>query len=460
MHTHLFLRRRNPSAAALLLCALVGARTLHAQSDVDRFIDTAQRDTAAYARLARLVDTFGSRPSGSDRLERAIDWIVAEMKRDGLENVHTEPVMVPHWERGSEWAELLVPRRMRLAMLGLGRSIGTPSQGITAPVLVVGSFAELRARAAEARGKIVLFDYPFRQDLPPFDAYGDAVRYRVSGADSAASVGAVAVLVRSIASFSMRSPHTGSMSYGTARRIPAAALSVEDAEMLHRMQDRGERIVVRLTMGARTLPPAPSRNVVAELRGSERPDEIVVLGGHIDSWDVGQGAMDDGGGSVAAWEVLRLMKALGIRPKRTVRVVLWTNEESGLAGGRAYRDAHRAELDRHILALESDNGVFKPQGIRVTGSPATEAAMRRLVAPLERIGAATVTRGDPEADVSPIVALGVPGAALEIDGSRYFWYHHSEADTIDKLDPHDMALCVAVMGAVALGAADMDGTLR
>jgi carboxypeptidase Q len=449
---------RHPAVAragAFLVCALLAAPALRAQSDVDRLVAAAVQDTAAYHRLGELVDTFGSRPSGSDRLERAIDWIVAEMKKDGLENVHTEPVMVPHWERGAESATLIEPRRLALPVLGLGRSVGTPPGGITAPVLVVRDFADLHAHASEARGKIVLYDYPFRHDLPPFDAYEDAVRYRVLGADSAASVGAVAVLIRSVASFSIRSPHTGSMAYrSAANRIPAAALAVEDAEMLHRMQDRGQRIVVNLTMGARTLPDAPSRNVIAELRGSEQPDEIVVLGGHIDSWDVGQGAMDDGGGSVAAWEVLRLMKQLGIRPRRTVRVVLWTNEESGLAGGRAYRDAHRNELSKHVLALESDNGVFAPRGIRVTGSDSVAAWMRRLVAPLARIGADSVFRGDPEADVSPIVELGVPGAGLEIDGSRYFWYHHSEGDTLDKLDPYEMARCVATMGAVALGAAN------
>src|SRR5919206_3359430 len=237
-------------------------------------------------------------------------------------------------------------------MLGLGRNVGTPRGGSTAEVLVVRSFEDLRAHAKDARGKIVLFDFPFNPDAAPFEAYGEAVRYRVSGADSAASVGAVASLIRSVTPFSLRSPHTGSMAYGdsTAKRIkhiPAAALSVEDAELLHRMHDRGERVVINLTMGARMLPDAPSRNVVAEVRGTERPDEVVVLGGHIASWDVGQGAMDDGGGSVAAWEAVRLIKQLGLKPRRTVRVVLWTNEENGSRGALAYRDTHAAELNKH-----------------------------------------------------------------------------------------------------------------
>jgi carboxypeptidase Q len=342
--------------------------------------------------------------------------------------------------------------------------VGTPRGGITAEVLVVRDFADLRAHAKDARGKIVLFDFPFNRDTTPFEAYGEAVRYRVSGADSAASVGAVASLIRSVTPFSLRTPHTGSMAYGDStakqiRHIPAAALSVEDAELLHRMRDRGERVVVKLTMEARTLPDAPSRNVVAEVRGAERPDEVVVLGGHIDSWDVGQGAMDDGGGSVAAWEALRLIKRLGVHPKRTVRVVLWTNEEIGLAGGRGYRDAHQNELDKHVLAMESDNGVFKPSGIRFSGSDAGLEAIRPVAALLQRIGAARVSRGEPEADVSPLAALGIPTVAPDVDASRYFWYHHTEADTIDKLDPHEMALCVATMAVVAYGVADMQQML-
>jgi carboxypeptidase Q len=199
--------------------------------------------------------------------------------------------------------------------------------------------------------------------------------------------------------------------------------------------------------------------VVAEVRGAERPDEVVVLGGHIDSWDVGQGAMDDGGGSVAAWEALRLIKRLGLHPKRTVRVVLWTNEEIGLAGGRGYRDAHQNELDKHVLAMESDNGVFKPSGIRFSGADSGLDAIRPVAALLRRIGADRVSRGEPEADVSPLAALGVPAVALDVDASHYFWYHHTEADTIDKLDPHDMALCVATMAVVAYGVADMQETL-
>jgi carboxypeptidase Q len=295
----------------------------------------------------------------------------------------------------------------------------------------------------------------------PFTTYGETVRYRSLGAAAAAKAGAVASLIRSVSSFSMQNPHTGSMRYidTTVVRVPAAAVSVEDAMMLHRMQQRGERIRVRLTMGARTLPDAPSRNVVAEIVGRERPDEVVVISGHLDSWDVGQGAMDDGGGSVAAWEAVRLMQRLGLRPRRTVRVVLWTNEENGVRGGTAYRDTHRAQLDRHVLAIESDNGVFRPFGFRFQGPDASLPMMRQIARLLEPIGAGRMEKGDGEADVGPMIALGVPGLALDVDGTKYFWYHHSSADTMDKLDPGEIARCVAAMAVAAYVVADMPGTI-
>jgi carboxypeptidase Q len=246
---------------------------------------------------------------------------------------------------------------------------------------------------------------------------------------------------------------------GRLRRVPAAAISVEDAEMLQRMQDRGERIEVQLTMSARTLMPARSHNVIAEIRGAERPDEVIVMGGHIDSWDVGQGAMDDGGGSVAAWEALRLIKQLGVRPKRTVRVVLWTAEEIGIVGAAAYRDAHRAEVDKHVLAMESDNGVFRPRAVQFGGGEGGLAIMQRIASLLTSIGVDSARVGGPEADISPLYALGVPVATIETDQSRYFWYHHSEADTIDKLDPVDLARCVAIFAVIANTVANMDATL-
>lgn len=445
------------SRALLFLTALTIATPVAAQDDIaaryrdvaNRLIAAATSDSAAYARLTLLTDVFGPRFSGSESLERAIDWILAEMKKDSLENVRGEPVMVPRWVRGNESLRLLSPRPRVLPMLGLGGSIATPPEGITADVFVVGSFDELRQRADEARGKIVLFDVPFT-------SYGQTVAYRANGAIEAARAGAVASLIRSVTPYSQQTPHTGGMRYDSAvSRIPHAAITVEDAMMMRRMQERGERIRLTLTMSARTLPDVQSRNVVAELRGRERPDEVVVLGGHIDSWDVGTGAMDDGGGSVAAWEAVRLMKVLGLRPRRTVRVVLWTNEENGLRGGNAYRDAHRDELDRHVLAIESDAGVFRPVGFGFSGSDSAFAIVKAIGSLLAPIGADTITRPGGGADIGPIMALGVPGMGLEVDGTKYFWYHHTDSDTIDKLDPQEVARCVAAMAVMAYIVADL-----
>ncbi|HEV2083792.1 MAG TPA: M20/M25/M40 family metallo-hydrolase [Gemmatimonadales bacterium] len=416
----------------------------------DSLIHAATGDSAAYARLGSLVDGFGHRLSGSASLEAAIDWVLAQMKSDGLENVRGERVMVPHWVRGEESVELVKPRRVRLSMLGLGGSIATPRRGITAPVLVVTGFDDLHERATEARGKIVLFDVPFT-------TYRETVKYRVEGAAAAARAGAVASLIRSVAAYSIRSPHTGVMHYdSTVTPIPAAALSVEDAMMLRRFQDRGQPVVVTLRMAARTLPDAPSRNTVAEVIGRELPDEVVVLGGHIDSWDVGQGAMDDGGGAVAAWEAVRLMKQLGLRPRRTVRVVLWTNEENGGKGALAYRDTHADQLTKHVLAIESDNGVFAPKGFRFSGLDAAFARAQEIAELLKPIGADKVSRekDSPEADIAPLVERGVPGMGLDVEGSRYFWFHHSEGDMLDKLDPAELARCVAALAVMAYVAAD------
>lgn len=419
----------------------------------DRLIDAALADTAAWERLTYFVDRFGSRFSGSASLEAAHDWILSEAARDGLENVRGEPVMVPHWVRGEESAVLIEPRRQELPMLGLGGSIATPPGGITAEVLVVSSFEELEQRAADARDRIVLFDVPFT-------TYGETVRYRSQGAIAAGRVGAVASLIRSVTPYSMKTPHTGGMSYSDdVPRIPHAAITVEDAAMLHRMQERGERIVVTLRMSARMLPDAPSKNVIAELRGREFPDEVVVLGGHTDSWDVGQGAMDDAGGVIAAWEAVRLMQELGLRPRRTVRFVGWTNEENGLRGATAYRDAHMDELDDHVLAIESDAGVFKPLGYGFTGSDDAFAILSEVGRLLERIDAGDIQRGGGGADIGPIMRLGVPGMGLNVEGSRYFWYHHTDADTIDKLDMREFLECVASLAVMAYVVAELPESL-
>ena len=370
------------SGALLLAAALLGASLPAGAAEAPRELGAAQRpaavqliqaltgDKALFPRLAYLCDTFGPRLSGSANLERALDWIIDQMRRDGLATAHGEPVQVTHWVRGSESATLLLPREQPLAILGLGGSVGTPAEGLTADAVVVHSFAELDERPERVRGKIVVF-------VPPFTDYEQTVPYRVHGAVRAAAHGAVAVLTRSITPYSLGAPHTGAMVYklqdGTAAlpKLPSAAISVEGAELLSRLQQRGERLRLRLRlrMGAATLAESPSRNVVAELRGSEHPEEVVVFGGHIDSWDVGQGAQDDAGSCVAAWHALLAMQRLGLRPRRTIRLVLWTNEENGRAGAKAYAKAHAA--DHHVLAIEADGGIFRPTGWSFSGAPAT-----------------------------------------------------------------------------------------
>ncbi|MBM4194443.1 MAG: M20/M25/M40 family metallo-hydrolase [Gemmatimonadetes bacterium] len=449
-------------ASAVSLVTSVAWRPAAAQSltdqyraTTDRIIQAALSDSAAWNRVAELTERFGARFSGSQSLEQAIDWIIVQMRADGLDNVRGEPVMVPRWVRGAESAELVTPRAAQLPMLGLGGSVGTPPGGITAEVLVVSSFDDLKAKAAQARGKIVLFNAVFTD-------YGATVTYRREGAVAAARVGAVASMIRSVTPYSMRTPHTGSMTYdSTVTRIPHFAITPEDADMLARMAARGEKVSVRVRMSAQMLPDAQSRNVMGELRGRELPNEIVVMGGHIDSWDVGRGAMDDAGGVVVAWEALRILKRLGLQPRRTIRVVGWTNEENGMRGGNAYRDTHKGAIDQHVLAIESDGGVFRPMGFGFTGSDAAFATVRQIGPLLERIvpGAGAITRGGGGADIGPIMALGVPGAGLNVDGTKYFWYHHTDADTVDKLDPKEVAQCAAVMAIFAYVVADMPGRL-
>jgi carboxypeptidase Q len=334
-------------------------------------------------------------------------------------------------------------------MLGLGHSIGTPAAGIEGEVLVVRDGDELERRAADAKDRIVLFNVPFT-------TYGETVRYRSTAASQAARHGAVAMLLRSVGPIGLRTPHTGAMRYiRNAPRIPAAAIAVEDAERLQRMQDRGTRVVVRLLMEAQFLPDVESANIIGEIRGRETPDEVVVVGGHFDSWDVGTGATDDGGGCIVTWEALRLMKALDLRPRRTVRVVLFTNEENGLRGGLAYRDQHRRELANHVLMLESDSGVFRPVGFGFSGSAGARRVIDRVATLLEETGATTIRAGGGGADIGPSVeARKIPAMSLTVDGD-YFLVHHTPADTIDRIAPDDMARASAAIAVVAYVVADM-----
>ena len=422
-------------------------------AEAKRITDACLTNANGFERLAELCDTFGPRFTGSQNLEDAIDWILEKMEEDGLANVHGEKVKVPRWVRGKESMALISPHKKEMHILGLGGSIGTPKKGIRGEVFVVNSFDDLEANAEKAKGKIVLFNVPFT-------SYGETVQYRYGGAPAAAKAGAVASLVRSIGPFSLNTPHTGGMRYEDGvKKIPHAAITLENAEMFQRIQDRGGAITVKLKMDGHYIPDGWSRNVVAELPGTEFPEEVIVMGGHIDSWDVGQGALDDGGGCVAAWEAVRLLKELGLQPKRTIRVVMWTNEENGMRGGNAYRDQYINELDDHILAIESDGGVFSPEGFGFTGSDAARTLVKDIANLLEPIGSNFIGDSGGGADIGPIMREGVPGMGLRVDGSKYFWYHHTNADAIDKLDEDEFNRCVASMAIMAYVVADMDDRL-
>jgi carboxypeptidase Q len=419
-----------------------------------RLLGEALSSPFAWERLAELGDTFGHRLSGSEALEDAIDWAVEQMKKDGLENVRKEPVKVPHWVRGLESLEIVSPRRHTLVMLGLGNSVGTPAEGVEAELLVVRSFDELERTKASVKGKIVLFNVPFT-------TYGETVRYRGTGPSRAAALGAVAALVRSVGPPGLRTPHTGALNYDPAApKIPAAAVTTEDADRLQRMVDRGTTLRLRLKMEAQMLPDADSYNVVGEIRGRELPDEVIVVGGHFDSWDVGTGSTDDGGGSIVTWEALRLMKKLNLQPRRTVRVVLWTNEENGLRGGTAYRDRYRDQLANHVLMLESDSGVFRPTGFGFSGSDAARAKIHDIATLLRGIQADRISPAGGGADIGPSVEAGnVPAMSLEVDGN-YFLIHHTPADTVDKIDPMDMARASGAIAVMAYVVAEMPERLK
>lgn len=444
-----------------------GAIETRYREATDRIVQATLADNDAYDKLEELCLEIGHRLSGSPQLDQAIGWALRTLREDGAENVHREKVMVPRWVRGRESATMISPRVEPLHILGLGGSVSTPSEGITAPVVVVQDEDALNALGEGARGKIVLFD----KDMPPYDpsrgsGYGAAVKYRTHGARLAAEKGAVASLVRSATARSLRSPHTGAMQYGDASvKIPAAAVSLEDAQMLARLQDREVPTVVTLQMEAKTLPDVESANVIGELRGSTLSDEIVVIGGHLDSWDVGQGAHDDGGGCVAAMEVINVLRKLNMIPRRTIRVVLWTNEEDGLRGGKAYAKEHADELDKHVAAIEFDSGVFTPTGYSVQCQDKDREAiaaeqMREILGLLSpHFAEMSVTTGWSGADIGPMREAGFVLLGHRTDGSHYFDYHHTHADTLDKADPDELSRNVAALAAVTFVLADIPGRL-
>jgi carboxypeptidase Q len=412
---------------------------------------TAHADgkTRAWERLAFVADRFGHRLSGSKALEDTIDWAVATMAADGLANARREKVMVPHWVRGEESLRMLGERGRALRMLGLGMSVGTKGP-LRGELVVVESIEQLERGDADVKGKIVLIN----QRMPPYDRerdeshYGKTVSARSRGASAAAKLGAKAVLVRSVTANSLDSPHTGALHYEEGvPKIPAAAVTLEAAELLQREAARGP-VRLELRMGAKLLPDAPSANAIAELRGREKPEEIVVIGGHIDSWDVGDGSTDDGAGCLMAMEAALMLHELGLVPRRTIRVVLFTNEENGLRGAEAYFEAHGHEA--HVAAIEADSGAGAPRGLDVASRD--EAVVRPLadLAPLfQGLGASKIQSGWGGADIAPLTEAGVLSLSVRPSGERYFDLHHSPADTIEKIDPAHLQKNAAAMALMA-----------
>jgi Zn-dependent M28 family amino/carboxypeptidase len=462
-----------PTLPLLILPLLALSATAGAEEDLaatyrepaSRILGAALTDEGGWEKLTHLTTVIGHRLSGSAGLEQALEWAHGRMLEEGLENVHLQPVKVPYWVRGHEEAEVLTPVVRKLDMIGLGRSVGTPAEGITAPAVVVRNWEDLEALGREGvTGRIVVY-------AVPWEGYSSIWPYRAHAASRAAALGAVGVLVRSATGRSLGAPHTGAMRYDEEQpQIPAAAVTLEDAHWLERLAATGDEITIRMMMEAQTLPDADSFNLMAEIRGSELPDEIVVMGGHSDSWDVGEGAHDDGAGIIAAWQALTLIHDLGLRPRRTLRVVFWTNEENGVAGGDAYREMVGDDIGNHVAAIEMDGGAEKPVGFgfgmaeRDTGAADAvyEEALTTLLdiaQLLDGIEAGEILRGGGGVDIGPLMKDGVPGLGLRTVGEHYFDWHHTRADTLDKVDKAEFQKAIGMLGIMGFALADMPGRL-
>ncbi len=413
---------------------------------LDSLINLGLRSGRAHAMLTALTNAAPHRLSGSPGAAAAIELTHQLMIDLGFDRVHREEVMVPRWIRGGvEKATIINSRTLGTVPLpacALGGSIGTPPLGIVAGVVEVRSFEQLRALGSRAEGKIVFFNRPFDPTkLDTFDGYSGAVDQRVRGTIEAAKVGAVASLVRSIATAHDDVPHTGNMRYeeGT-NKIPSAALSVAAATLLSDLLNREPDLSIRLELSCTTLPDVPSANVMGELTGSEFPQEVILVGGHLDAWDKGSGAHDDGSGCVQAIEALRLLKTAGIKPKKTIRAVLFINEENGLRGGKAYPVSPMRQGEYHLAAIESDRGGFAPRGLTIESDSTFLAKIIRWRPLFERIGAGHIVAGGSGVDISPLVERGTPGIGLFPESSRYFDYHHSDNDTIDKVNARELEM--------------------
>ncbi len=432
---------------------------------MDRLRDAAISDPYALNQLHHLTDNIGPRLSGSPQAQQAVDYVAQQMRDLGAE-VTLEKTSVPHWVRGLETGELLTwpgqapGTTQKIILTTLGSSVATPADGITAPVIVVDNWQQLRTLPPDAvKGKILLFNKKFDKQLAAQSggiySYGDAVGYRAAAPIVGATVGAAAVLVRSVGGAEYRIPHTGQTQYAPGiEKIPAAAVTAEDADLLANLASQGP-ISLHLTLTPQTLPDAPSYNVIADWKGTEHPEQVVIVSGHLDSWDLGTGAIDDGAGIVVAMQAIHLLHQLGIRPRRTVRFVAWMSEEEGSQGAATYMTEYGKDAANHIAAIESDLGAGHPDGVMWVGKPALEAWLRPIAQALDPIGAQTF-RSSPEAgeDIGGLTEKGVPSFAPAQDSRFYFNYHHTPADTFDKVNPRELSENAAVMTVLAYALAD------
>ncbi len=419
----------------------------------------------AYEHLREMCQKVPKRVSGSPGAAAAVIWARQLMNRLGFDNVHLEEVMVPHWEAGTNPSlKVVVPAHaaaMPLPFISLGGSVPTPAEGITAEVLEVQSIGELRGLGEKAKGRIVFFNRPMDMTLlSTGQAYGGAVRQRTRGAAEAGKLGAVAVIVRSVSSLRDDAPHTGAMSYEEGvRKIPAGAVSMLGADRLSALLKAHKSVKVTLKLDSAWYEDELSYNVIGELRGREKPEEIVLLGAHLDAWDAGDGAHDDGAGCMHVVEALRLIKEMGFKPRRTLRCVLFMNEENGLRGARAYYKAHKDEMDRHVLALESDSGGFTPRGFTTDAHPRARRILQEISWLLVNAGAGQVVSGHTGADISPMRASGVVGVGFRPDGHRYFDLHHSRHDVFASVNERELELGAACIASLVYIVADMEHTL-
>jgi hypothetical protein len=464
--------QQQPAAPSMMdrLNAFMGAGGKSAWTEqqlatMEKLRDAAMKDRYAYNELHHLTDNIGPRLSGSPQAQQAVEWVAGEMRAQGAE-VTLEKASVPHWVRGAETGQLVAwpgqapGTTQKVVLAALGGSVATPAVGITAEVVVVENFAQLHALPAGAvKGKILLFNHKFDKELAAngdgLNAYGNGVVYRGAGPIFAATAGAVAVLVRSVGGADYRIPHTGMTEYAPGvAKIPAAAVTAEDAELLKNLASQGP-VTMHLTLTPQTFPDAPSYNVIADWKGTEHPEQVVIVSGHLDSWDLGTGAIDDGAGVAVSMQAIHLLHELGIHPKRTVRFVAWMSEEEGSEGAAAYVAEHKAEFGNHVGAIESDLGADHPTGIFYAGKPALGGYLRPLSAILEPIGA-EVLRDSPETgeDIAGLTDAGVPSFAPIQDSRFYFNYHHTPADTFDKIDFKHLNENAAVMTVLAYALAD------